>query len=86
MRKPPSAGPKAPVIAVNPDQVPIALPRLSASNEALSSAKLPGISKAPPTPWRARAAMSIPTLMDRPQIIEAAVNTTTPITNTRRRP
>ena len=86
MRKPPNAGPKAPVIAVNPDQVPMARPRLSGSNEALNSAKLPGMNKAPPTPWRARAAMSMPTLTDRPQIIEARMNTSTPITNTRRRP
>ena len=38
------------VIAVKPDHVPIARPRSSAQNEELINAKLPGTSKAPPTP------------------------------------
>ena len=41
---------QAAVIAVNPDQVPIARPRSSSLNEELINARLPGTSKAPPTP------------------------------------
>src|SRR5215813_9326662 len=48
--QPPKTGPIAAVIAVNPDQVPMARPRLSSGNEALISARLPGTSKAAPAP------------------------------------
>ena len=48
--QPPSRGPTAAVIAVKPDHVPMARPRCSAGNEALISARLPGVSSAPPTP------------------------------------
>src|SRR5205823_6686752 len=47
---PPSTGPTNEVIAVKPDQVPIARPRCSLLNEALIIARLPGTSKAPPIP------------------------------------
>ena len=47
---PPKTGPTAAVIAVNPDQVPIARPRSSALNDELISARLPGTRSAPPTP------------------------------------
>jgi len=55
---PPNTGPKAAVIAVKPDQVPMARPRWSSLNEALIMARLPGTSSAPPTPCTARAMMS----------------------------
>src|SRR5229473_5503506 len=47
---PPRTGPIAVVIAVRPDQVPIARPRSSAKNDALIRARLLGTSSAPPTP------------------------------------
>src|ERR1700687_6040401 len=48
--QPPRTGPMAVVIAVNPDHVPIAGPRLFSSNDELISARLPGTSSAAPTP------------------------------------
>src|SRR5258707_15119252 len=52
MSHPPRTGPKALVIAVEPDQTPIARPRESLSKEALMIAKLPGTSRAAPIPCR----------------------------------
>ena len=57
---PPITGPIAAVIAVKPDQVPMARPRVSSGNDALISARLPGTSSAAPTPCTARAAISCP--------------------------
>ena len=48
--QPPITGPAAVVIAVDPDHVPIACPRLFSSNDALMMARLPGISSAAPRP------------------------------------
>ena len=48
--QPPRTGPKAEVMPVKPDQVPIARPRCSALKEALMIAREPGTSKAPPIP------------------------------------
>src|SRR5258708_6601408 len=48
--QPPRTGPIAAVIAVNPDQVPIACPRLFSSNDALIIARLPGTRSAAPIP------------------------------------
>ena len=50
------------------------------------SAKLPGVSRAPPIPWRARAATSVSMFGAKPQAVEATANHTTPIRNTRLRP
>ena len=47
---PPRTGPIAVVMAVKPDQVPMARPRCSLSNDALIIARLPGTNKAPPMP------------------------------------
>ncbi len=47
---PPSTGPIAVVIALNPDHVPIARPRSAPEKFALISARLPGVASAPPTP------------------------------------
>ena len=54
MNHPPSTGPMAAVIEVNPDHVPIARPRSFSEKPALISAKLPGTSSAPPMPWMPR--------------------------------
>jgi hypothetical protein len=86
INQPPSTGPIAEVIAVKPDQIPIALPRRSGGNVALIIAKLPGMSKAPPIPWIDRAQISCCTLGDNPHQTDARVNKVTPIVKIRRRP
>src|SRR6266550_6933394 len=48
--QPPRTGPIAVVIAVNPDQVPMACPRLFSSNDVLIMARLPGTRSAAPIP------------------------------------
>src|SRR5205807_9710391 len=48
--QPPRTGPIAVVIAVKPDHVPIACPRLFSSKAVLIIARLPGTSNAAPTP------------------------------------
>ncbi len=54
MSHPPNTGPIAVVIAVDPDQVPIARPRSLSPKEALMRARLPGTRKAAPMPCIAR--------------------------------
>jgi hypothetical protein len=76
---PPSTGPIAAVIAVNPDHVPIALPRLSSLNEALMIARLPGTRSAPPAPCTARAIISWLTFGASPHQIDANANNATPM-------
>src|SRR6185369_3203310 len=73
---PPSTGPSAVIIIEKPDQVPIALPRLSGGKCALTSARLFGTSIAPPTPCNARAAINCPIPAATPHHIEAAANST----------
>src|SRR5262249_15524403 len=53
--QPPTTGPRAVVIAVDPDQVPMARPREFSSKHALMMAKLPGTMRAAPIPWIALA-------------------------------
>jgi hypothetical protein len=58
---PPTSGPLAtarPVMALN---TPIAAPRFSGGNAALSSVSPSGMMSAEPAPWSARAAISVPT-------------------------
>src|SRR5207237_10037804 len=50
VRKPPSTGPIAAVIEVNPDHIPIAFPSSSLEYETVTNAKLEGTNKAPPAP------------------------------------
>src|SRR5882724_1670877 len=50
MSAPPRTGPRAVVMAVKPDQVPIACPRFRSSNDALMMARLPGTRRAAPIP------------------------------------
>jgi hypothetical protein len=56
--QPPTNGPTAPAIPPSPDQAPIAAARSGPRNDAEISARLPGVSSAPPTPCRARPATS----------------------------
>jgi hypothetical protein len=83
---PPITGPSAVVIALNPDQVPIARPRSASLNVALMIARLPGTRKPAPMPCSALAIISTRGEGARPQKIDAAVNETTPKRNTRLRP
>src|SRR5277367_1815192 len=86
MNQPPSTGPIAAVIDVNPDHVPMARPRSFSEKLALIRAKLPGTSIAPPTPCIPRAIMSCPMLGANPHQAEASEKTTTPMTKILRRP
>ncbi len=56
--QPPSTGPTAAVMAVNPDHVPMARPRSSSLKDALIMDRLPGMRSAPPIPWIARETIS----------------------------
>ena len=48
--QPPATGPMPDVMALKPDHVPMARPRSAPSNVALMIARLPGTSRAAPTP------------------------------------
>ena len=67
-------------------QTPTARPLASSSNDAPSNARLAGTSSAAPTPCSARAMISNVRSGAAPHSAEAAENSTTPTTNTRRRP
>ena len=84
--QPPTNGPTAVATPPSPDHAPIARARSCGANVAWIIARLPGVSSAPPTPCRARAAMSSGAVGASPQSSEATANHTTPMTNTRRRP
>jgi len=84
--QPPRNGPIAVPTPLNPDQAPIALPRSSGVNDASMIARLPGVSKAAPTPCSALAATRTGAFGATPQITDASANQTTPIRNTDRRP
>ena len=84
--QPPLTGPIAVVIALNPDQTPIARPRSRLSNVALMMARLPGTRKAAPMPCSARPTTSAAGDAAIPHHAEAAVKKTTPKRKTRLRP
>ena len=69
-----------------PDQAPIARIRSCGRNDDCRIARLPGVSRAPPIPWTARAATSVSMFGAMPQASDATANHTTPMTKTRRRP
>ena len=77
--QPPRTGPKAVVIALKPDHVPMARPRSCSGNDALMMARLPGTRSAAPTPCTARAVTSCPTLAARPQAVDAAAKRAIPL-------
>ena len=75
---PPTSGPLAtarPVIALN---IPIAAPRFSGGNAALSSARPSGMISAAPAPWTARAAISQPTSGASAHAADATANSAEP--------
>jgi hypothetical protein len=79
-------GPTAAPIPPKPDHRPTARPRSSGWKDAWMRASEPGVSRAPPTPCSARAAISVPASGASPHSREAVANHTTPTTNTLRRP
>jgi hypothetical protein len=83
---PPTKGPAAAATPLSPDHAPIARGLSSATNDACNSARLPGVSSAPPTPCSPRASTSVLAPGARPQSADARPNHTAPMTNTRRRP
>jgi hypothetical protein len=64
----------------------MAVERSSGWKLASMIARLPGVSSAPPTPWSARAKISMPTFGASAHSSEAAANQITPTTKMRRRP
>ncbi len=86
IRTPPTKGPIADATPPRPDQAPIARARSLGPNEPWIIARLPGVSSAPPTPCRIRAAMRTSAVGARPHSRLAAAKSTVPSTNIRRRP
>jgi len=70
----------------SPLHAPTAAARSSTMKLASMIARLPGVSRAPPTPWRARALMSTAPFGASAQSSEAQPNHTVPMTNTLRLP
>ena len=83
---PPSTGPIAtatPVVAPKtPNAVPRSLPWKALASRASAVANM----AAPPMPWNAREMVRNRMSCAEPQAIEPSVNSTMPITKTRRRP
>jgi hypothetical protein len=67
-------------------KMPIAAPRFSGGNAALRSARPSGMTSAAPTPWTARAAISVPTSGASAAAPDAAAKSASPIAYKRRRP
>ena len=86
IRNPPTNGPSAVATPPRPDHAPMARPRSPGANDASRMARLPGVSSAPPTPCRPRAAISRPMFGAVAQISDATANHATPITKIFRRP
>ena len=84
--QPPMNGPIAVPTPLYPDHAPMALPRSPGRNTASRMARLPGVSRAAPTPCRARARIRNvapgATALSR----DASANQITPIRKTRLRP
>ena len=84
---PPSSTPAAPPAPPIAPQMPTA--RLRAAPSAKVVVRIDreaGAITAPPSPWIARAAISTPCESASPPTSDAAENSTSPLTNTRRRP
>ena len=76
--QPPTTGPIAAATPDRPAQVPIAGARSSCRNDAWISASAPGVSRAAPTPWSTRSAMSWPGLWASAHSPDATRNHATP--------
>ena len=77
--RPPMRGPTAAAIPVRPDHCPTPRPRSSLRRVALMMARLPGVSNAPPIPWRKRAPMRSSTVGAMAESSDATANQTTPV-------
>src|SRR5665213_3484516 len=84
--QPPMNGPVAEATPPRPVHAPMAWPRSSSRNDAWRMARLPGVSRAPPTPCNIRKAISVVEPGASAQAAEATVNQMTPMVKTRRRP
>ena len=76
--QPPSSGPKAVATPPSPDQAPIARARSAGRKLASMSARLPGVSSAPPIPCSSRAPISSSAVGATAQSSEATVKRPTP--------
>ncbi len=84
---PPSSGPTANARAPTALHVPTAAARARVVvNTAEMIASVVGVTSAAPSPCTARLAMSTPALSASPAASDAAVNSASPIPNSRRRP
>ncbi len=83
---PPSSGPMATARPVTAPQAPNAAPRSLPRKASASSASDTANMIAPPTPCKARESWSISVLTAKPHSTDAPVNTTRPISHSRRRP
>ena len=83
---PPTRGPIATASPAMPDHAPSAMPRRSAETAALRIVSVSGVTIAPPTPWKARAAMSQSVDGASAASADAPVKIATPIMNIRFRP
>ena len=80
---PPSSGPVIVARPATPPHRPIAGPRFAGGNRCVMNESVCGVINAAPSPWTARAAMSISAVPDSPHHRDAAVNTTMPARKTR---
>ncbi len=71
-------GPSASARPDTPAHRPIALARSWGGKVTVMIDSVPGMSRAAPTPWNARAAISCVVLWDRPHSAEASVKITRP--------
>ena len=85
-RTPPTKGPMAPATPPRPDQAPTAAARSDCRKLAWMIARLPGVSRAPPTPSRNLAAISVPMFGATPHSSDATANQAVPMRKTLRRP
>jgi hypothetical protein len=84
--QPPTSGPIAPATPPRADQAPIARDRSRGTKTASMIASEPGVSSAPPIPWRMRAATSTSIDGASAHSADATVNQITPTWKTSRRP
>jgi hypothetical protein len=83
---PPMSGPLATASPAMPPQMPTTVPRRSGGNAEVSSVSPSGMMIAAPSPCTPRQAISTPALGASAHAAEASVNTSRPVTYTRRRP
>ena len=86
VRTPPSTGPTATATPVIDPQMPKAVPRSLPWKASASRAREVANMTAPPMPWPPRERINMTDDWASPQSSEPRVNTTSPITNTMRRP